>query len=370
MRSFINHQIERYYKKSLRPRLFEMSKDDPEIAHEWAMEKLLSLQRHSWRMRALQWLLTVRDHRLGQHLFGLWFPSPVGLAGGFDKYCQAPHALAAHGFGFIEVGGITPLEQGGNERPRIRRLLEEHSLLNRMGFNNPGVQKARNELQGFSPLHIPIGCNIGKGKNTSLERAADDYCAVLRVLYECADYFVINISSPNTPGLRELQKTSYLRDLLAQVQAVSAKLAATYGLEEPKPILLKLAPEVPDEDLPHIVSLLIEYGFNGLILTNTVLVEVNGLTWGKSGPSLFPRMLKIIEIVRQVSSSLPIVAVGGINSGERAIKALRAGANLIQVYTGLVYEGPTLPWKINSEISRYMGRNHLCDMHALRHSCA
>ncbi len=366
MRSFINHQIERYYKKLLRPWLFEMSTEDPEIAHEWVMQKLLSLQRHPWRLYVLRRLLTVPDHRLGQHLFGLWFPNPVGLAEGFDKGIVAARALATLGFGFIEGGSVTPFAQAGNPRPRIRRLPDEEGLLNRMGFNNPGAKKVRENLANLLPISVPLGISLGKGKDTPLGNAADDYCKVLRELYEVGDYIIVNISSPNTPGLRELQKQGYLPSLLTRVQAEAKGLASIQGLPHPKPVLVKVAPGVTNQELTQIVYTCLDCDIAGIVLTNTEMVEVDGLTWGKSGPHLFSGMLDKIKLVRTINSTWPIVAVGGINSSERAIEALRAGANLVKVYTGLVYEGPTLPWQINSAISKYMGRSRLCDMHTLR----
>lgn len=283
--------------------------------------------------------------KLEQNLFGLTFKNPVGLAAGFDKNAEFISEFQAMGFGFIEIGTVTPLAQPGNPKPRLFRLKADHALINRMGFNNHGVLEAIKNLKKRPP-GIIIGGNIGKNKVTPNEAATSDYLKCFDKLYPYVDYFVVNVSSPNTPGLRELQEKEPLQALLVQLQEANAKKS------KQKPILLKIAPDLTNSQLDDIIEIATNINLDGLIATNTT-IDREGLktsssqlseigAGGLSGAPLFNRSTEIIEYLRSSNKDIPIIAVGGILSGEDAVSKLKAGANLVQVYSGLVYKGPAL----------------------------
>lgn len=283
--------------------------------------------------------------KLEQKLFGLTFKNPIGLAAGFDKNAEFIHEFQAMGFGFIEVGTVTPLAQPGNPEPRLFRLPEDEALINRMGFNNHGMTVAIKNLEK-RPKGIIIGGNIGKNKITPNEEATSDYLKCFDKLYLYVDYFVVNVSSPNTPGLRELQEKEPLQALLVKLQEANSKKP------KKKPILLKIAPDLTNSQLDDIIEIATNINLDGLIATNTT-IDRSGLkssneeleeigAGGLSGAPLFNRSTEIIEYLRSLNSKIPIIAVGGILSGKDAIAKLKAGANLVQVYTGLVYKGPGL----------------------------
>lgn len=296
----------------------------------------------------------VNDKRLERKLFGLTFPNPVGLAAGFDKDAKLFDELGNYGFGHIEIGTLTPKAQPGNDKPRMFRLPEDDALINRMGFNNEGVEAAVKRLRNRK-TRIIIGGNIGKNKVTPNEEAVSDYERCFEVLFEHVDYFVVNVSSPNTPNLRALQDKEPLTKLLMRVKELNAKK------KNPKPILLKIAPDLSDEQLDDIIGIVKETKIDGLIATNTTISR-NGLktkdsrlkaigAGGLSGKPLTKRSTEVIKYLSAHSDkSFPIIAVGGIHTAEDAIEKLNAGASLVQVYTGFIYEGPGIVKRINKGI--------------------
>ncbi|HVA98892.1 MAG TPA: quinone-dependent dihydroorotate dehydrogenase [Bacteroidia bacterium] len=296
----------------------------------------------------------VRDKRLEKKVFGLTFPNPVGLAAGFDKDAKLFDELSAFGFGFIEIGTLTPKAQPGNEKLRMFRLPEDEALINRMGFNNEGVEAAVKRLRN-KKTKVLIGGNIGKNKLTPNENAVSDYEKCFDVLFEYVDYFIVNVSSPNTPNLRELQEKKPLSELLNCLQEKN-KLK-----KNPKPILLKIAPDLSNEQLDDIIEIVQTTGISGLIATNTTIsrtglktseekVKVMG-AGGLSGKPLTNRATEVIRyIAKKSEKKFPIIAVGGIHTAEDAIEKLNAGADLVQIYTGFIYEGPSIVKKINKGI--------------------
>lgn len=292
----------------------------------------------------LRALFSVNNPKLEKNLFGITFPNPVGLAAGFDKDAKLIDELAALGFGFIEIGTLTPKPQPGNDKPRLFRLPEDKALINRMGFNNGGVQEAIIRLRKRKSKVI-VGGNIGKNKVTPNEKAFEDYNICFETLYPYVDYFVLNVSSPNTPGLRELQEKEPLRKLLNDVIALS-KAKPTY-----KPILLKIAPDLNEAQLNDVVEILKETKTDGVIATNTTISR-EGLTTsekeiaaigngGLSGKPLTARATEVISFLRkQLGPAYPIIGVGGIMTPQDAFEKLKAGADLVQIYTGFIYEGP------------------------------
>ena len=312
-------------------------------------------------------------------VMGLHFPSPVGLAAGMDKDAKHVHALARIGFGFIEVGTLTPKSQPGNPQPRLFRLKKDRALINRMGFNNGGVHAAVERLRHRMP-GIIVGGNIGKNKDTPNERAIDDYIACFDALYGVVDYFVVNVSSPNTPGLRALQEKGPLLEILralmelGQNRANGEKRMVSGGDHSPvandhsparsKPILLKIAPDLTDGQLDDIVSVVKESGIAGVIATNTTIARAGLRTaqaelesigaGGLSGAPVRARSTEVITCLRErLPRPIVIIGVGGIDSWEAAKEKLEAGADLVQVYTGLVYEGPSLVNRINQSFAAW-----------------
>jgi dihydroorotate dehydrogenase len=281
------------------------------------------------------------------HAFGLDFPNPVGMAAGYDKDGQAIRALACLGFGHIELGTVTPLSQTGNPLPRVFRLPRDSALINRMGFPNAGAKRLLEKMQCKRPSGVILGVNIGKGVDTPLDQATQDYLRLMRTFYAVADYLVVNVSSPNTIGLRRLQARGYLEDLLKAISSVSAELEETERRRVP--ILVKLSPDLDNDELEDAVSVVQETGMAGIIATNTT-VDRSGLssphrdqTGGLSGAPLRARSTEVIRQICQLTGgALPIVGVGGVFSPEDAKEKLEAGATLIQLYTGLVYRGPGL----------------------------
>ena len=281
-------------------------------------------------------------------LFGLTFPNELGVAAGFDKDIRIVSGLSFLGFGHVEVGTLTPEPQRGNPRPRIFRLHEDQAIINRMGFPNCGVADAVDRLQSFYDLQNRpiIGISLGKQKNTPLSDAAADYRHLMKSVYPFADYLTVNVSSPNTPGLRELQSRGYLQELILTLMKDNHDLAKKHGLKT-KPVLLKIAPDLTWQQLDAILEVAEENGISGIIATNTTLAR-NSLTsagkvekGGLSGRPLCKQCDEIIKYIHKYTSGhLPIIGVGGIFSVEDVVVKLEAGASMVQVYTGLVYEGP------------------------------
>jgi len=336
---------------ALRPLLFALP---AEAVHRWTSTALRPLQRLLERAGAA---VPTTDPVLGQELWGLTFPNPIGLAAGFDKNGELPHVWAALGFGAVEIGTVTALAQPGNPAPRLFRLPDQRALINRLGFNNhgaPAVARAlRRRLRHHRPPS-PLGVNLGKSRAVALADAVDDYRASLACLFDCADYVVVNVSSPNTPGLRDLQAETQLGPLLDALQADNRRLAAERG-GTPRPLLVKVAPDLADEDLRAIVDVARRQELAGIIATNTTVDRamlppgqaLAGEAGGLSGAPLRQRSTEVIRrVYRLTGGQLPIVGVGGVFSPADAYEKIRAGASLLQVYTGFVYEGPDLPGRL------------------------
>ena len=334
------------YKLLIRPLLFLF---DPEKVHYFTFSLIRILSKIPGIPSLFESLYTVNDKRLETEVFGLKFKNPVGLAAGFDKDAALYQELSNFGFGFIEIGTLTPKGQEGNPKKRLFRLKEDQAIINRMGFNNGGVQEAVERLK--KNKGILIGGNIGKNKLTPNENAVDDYLICFEALFNYVDYFVVNVSSPNTPNLRELQEKEPLTQLLQALQ--KENLAKPNS----KPILLKIAPDLTDTQLLDIIDIVKETKIAGVIATNTTisregLQSVNRCeTGGMSGKPLAKRSTEVIRFLSEKSNkAFPIIGVGGIHSADDAIEKLEAGASLIQLYTGFIYEGPALVKAINKKI--------------------
>lgn len=336
---------------------------DPETAHEQIIKLLRTADQTGVGKWLFRMMFQVKDPRLTVKRWGLTFPNPVGLAAGFDKNAEVYHMLAALGFGFVEVGTVTPIGQPGNEKPRLFRSVEDLAVVNRMGFNNRGAYAMSQQLINYRAADIPIGVNIGKNKTTPNELAAADYEKCLEMLYAYGHYFVVNISSPNTPNLRDLQETENLRQLLRTIRNKAAELERI-GLDR-KPILLKVAPDMSDEQMRDVVQTAVEEGVQGIIATNTTLNRdglVNGQlcveSGGLSGRPLTERSTAWVrEIYQEVGDKVPIIGVGGIFTGQDAYDKIRAGASLVQVYTGMIFEGPAIARNINRELLKLLERD-------------
>jgi dihydroorotate dehydrogenase len=295
------------------------------------------------------------DPHLSQELWGLHFPNPVGLAAGYDKNAEVPLAWPALGFGFAELGTITAKAQEGNPKPCIFRLEKDEALINRLGFNNEGAAAVAKRLAGILPLGrphpVPFGFNIGKSRVTPLEEAVDDYVEGWERLFPFADYLVVNVSSPNTPDLRKLQETERLGRLLEALLATNRRLAAQ-ARTRPKPVLVKIAPDLSDAEVTEIARVSQAVSASGLIATNTTIARPSLRTpsreeGGLSGRPLARRATEVLRVLfRAVEGKLPLIGVGGIFSAQDAYARIRAGASLVQIYTGLIYEGPFLPRRI------------------------
>ncbi len=328
---------------------------DPEKVHYFTAAAIRTLLKIPGMKSIWNKLYTVKDTRLHKTVFGITFENPVGLAAGFDKNATMYNDLAYCGFGFIEIGTVTPKGQPGNDKPRLFRLKEDQGIINRMGFNNDGVEIAVENLKN-KKTKIIIGGNIGKNKITPNENATDDYVSAFNQLFDYVDYFVVNVSSPNTPNLRELQEKEPLKQLLLEIKKHNALKS------NPKPILLKIAPDLTNEQLDDIIEIVDDIKLDGIIATNTTIsrenlpntsskkIEAIG-PGGLSGKPVKNRSTEVIRYLSQKSNkSFPIIGVGGIHSAEDAIEKLNAGADLIQLYTGFIYEGPALIKKINKAI--------------------
>lgn len=342
------------YKSLIKPLLFLKK---PEDAHHLTFSMMKSIFNLPGLKSFIKELYHFEDQTLERKVFGLTFKNPVGLAAGLDKDARLIDELGLLGFGFIEIGTLTPKPQEGNPQPRLFRLSGDHALMNRMGFNNGGVEEAVLQLKK-KKSNIIIGGNIGKNKTTSNEDAVKDYLICLEALHPYVDYFVVNVSSPNTPNLRDLQEKEPLKKLLAAVKAANDRK------ERPRPILLKIAPDLTNEQLDDIIEIVQETGIDGVIATNTtvdhaVLPTEKQLAdsigaGGISGKPLRARSTEVIRYLHEASGkSFPIIGVGGIFSLEDAIEKLEAGASLIQIYSGMIYEGPGIIKKIKKGLARY-----------------
>jgi len=342
--------------KRLKPLIFLFS---PEVAHEWTM-RLLTL---ACAIPGVAWMLrrhyTVTDKRLEVSIAGLTFPNPVGLAAGFDKDARWLKEMRTLGFGFVEIGTVTPIPQKGNPRPRLFRLPADRGVINRMGFNNGGMVQAAAKLRR-RPQGLLVGGNIGKNKTTPNASADLDYLKSFQSLHAHVDYFVVNVSSPNTPGLRELQSKEPLTQLLQLLMNENATMPTS------RPIFLKIAPDLSDSELDDIIDLVQETGIAGVIATNTTISreglqmdEARVQEMGPGGLSGAPVSERSTEVIRYLHTksggSFPIIGVGGICSGVDAQEKLDAGASLVQVYSGLIFEGPGLIRRINRHLLQHAG---------------
>ena len=333
------------YERVIRPRLFAL---DSERAHELGVDAMAFLGRLGPICRLLESFSQLPRSARPVNAFGLSFPNAVGLAAGFDKNARAWPAAAALGFGHVEIGTVTALGQPGNPKPRMFRYPKEEAVINRMGFNNEGAEAVARRLAGL-PLpgkrRIPLGVNLGKSKVADIDKATADYLASFRLLSDFADYLVLNVSSPNTPGLRQLQDESRLRELLAAVTGANRDRARERSVTR-LPILLKIAPDLTYRQIDAVLTVIAEYGLDGIIATNTTLARPGifagvGETGGLSGAPLRARSTQIISYISKATDGrLPIIGVGGITSAESAGEKLDAGATLVQVYSGMIYRGP------------------------------
>lgn len=343
------------YKLLIRPLFFLF---DPEEVHYFTFSMIRFLSGIPGFSSIFRSLYLVNDKRLETEVFGLKFKNPVGLAAGFDKDAKLYQELSDFGFGFIEIGTLTPIGQEGNPKKRLFRLKEDSAIINRMGFNNGGVASAVERLK--KNKNVLIGGNIGKNKLTPNENATSDYEICFEALFDYVDYFVVNVSSPNTPNLRELQDKKPLTDLLQRLQDKNT------AKPKQKPILLKIAPDLTDEQLLDIIDIVAITKIAGVIATNTTISR-EGLqsankteTGGLSGKPLTQRSTEVIRFLSEKSNkAFPIIGVGGIHSAQDALDKLDAGASLIQLYTGFIYEGPALVEQINREILKTKSKSQL-----------
>jgi dihydroorotate dehydrogenase len=346
----------------LRPILFRLP---AESAHEFALHSLsLALGSKTTRRIIERRLQSEPFGKLSR--FGLEFNNPVGLAAGFDKNGTAAQALAALGFGFIEVGSVTSRPQPGNPRPRLFRLPRDRALINRAGFNNCGAAKLAENIRRHRPDCI-VGVNLGKSRNVAVEDAISDYLASFDAVYDVADYLAVNVSSPNTPNLRELQRPDLLADLLKNLQRRNDELAQQRSLAKPKPLLVKIAPDLTEAEIESIVEVAISEPIAGIIATNTT-VRREGLQTsqaeiaacgegGLSGAPLRGRANEVIALIyRMTRGKLPIIGVGGVFTAADAWEKICAGAGLIQLYTGFIYQGPGVARRINEGLAEILQR--------------
>jgi len=331
---------------------FVLFQFDAEKVHYFVVGLLNQIHRFAPARQLFRSLYVVQHPALETNFLGLKFPNPVGLAAGFDKNAQHIDALADCGFGFIEIGTVTPKAQPGNDKPRLFRLKADQAILNRMGFNNDGVEAAIVQLKARQNRQIIIGGNIGKNKWTPNEEAANDYLTCFEALFPYVDYFVVNVSSPNTPNLRALQEKEPLQDLLLRLQELNKRQS------QPKPILLKIAPDLSNSQIDEIIEIVTYTKIAGLIVANTTISREGLRTpaaeieqMGAGGISGKPVTLRATEMVKyiheQSNGKIPMMAVGGIHTAQDALDKLAAGATLVQLYTGFIYEGPALVKAIN-----------------------
>ncbi|MGY6741976.1 MAG: quinone-dependent dihydroorotate dehydrogenase [Cecembia sp.] len=343
------------YKSIIKPILF---KKDPESAHHFTFSWIKRIFNLPVAKSSIKSFFNYENPILEKEVFGLKFKNPIGLAAGFDKDAKLIDEMALLGFGFIEIGTLTPKPQEGNPLPRLFRLPKDQALINRMGFNNGGVEQAVGRLKKRNS-NVLIGGNIGKNKVTSNEEAVLDYLYCLEVLHPYVDYFVVNVSSPNTPNLRELQEKEPLKKLLTAVKNANTNKG------KPKPILLKIAPDLTVGQLDDIIEIVMETKIDGVIATNTTiereqlttpaeLVEKIG-AGGVSGKVLSKRSTDVIRYLStQSNKAFPIIGVGGIFTAEDAIEKIKAGASLVQIYTGMIYEGPGIVKRIKKGLAEYL----------------
>lgn len=341
---------------------------DPEYLHNFILKTLVLLGKSKLLCRLVARCANVRDPKLEQTVFGIKFKNPVGLAAGVDKNGAAIAGLTSFGFGFLEIGTLSWHPQDGNPRQRLFKLPKDQALINRMGFNSVGAQESAHRLSKQEKI-IPVGISIGKSKITPLKDAASDYVSSFKILFPFADYFAINISSPNTPGLRELQDKNLLKELLQALHKAQGEMVSETKLKR-KPILVKIAPDLTFEAIKEAVDVCKQENVDGIIATNTTIsrehlrTEINEIG-GLSGAPLKDRSTEIIRFIHKEAPNLPIIGVGGIFTAADAYEKLKAGASLIQIYTGLVYEGPFLARTINKGLLKLFKRDNISSIGAI-----
>jgi dihydroorotate dehydrogenase len=352
------------YRSLVRPILFRLP---PETAHELALHSLPLIKSFIGR--------PFESAMLNTDLFNLWFRNPVGLAAGFDKNGVALEPLAALGFGFIEAGTVTFHPQPGNPKPRMFRLAQDQALINRAGFNNAGAAAFVRRVEGHRPNDCVLGISIGKSKITPLEEATEDYLASFDLVYKLADYIAINVSSPNTPQLRELQQSEQLTSLLVALQTRNRELQKQYGRVQPVPLLVKISPDLQRGELETIVDVIQRLQIDGIIATNTTTTRDNLRTdkttvdafgaGGLSGKPLTTRATQMIADLYQLTHGrIPLIGVGGIFSAQDAWEKICAGASLVQLYTGFIYKGPRIVRQINEELVDILRREGFANIEA------
>jgi dihydroorotate dehydrogenase len=334
--------------ETLKPLLFKL---EPETAHHYAEIFLNSATSFPFLFSPWKRKYFIDDKILNQELFGRTFLNPVGLGAGFDKNATMIDGINALGFGYTEIGTLTPKPQEGNPKPRMWRHIEQETLQNAMGFNNDGLAMIERRLKNIGTFETPIGINVGKNKLTSEQDAVSDYTTLIKALHVYADYLVINISSPNTPGLRDLQNEEFITELFEKSKELTDK-----------PILLKIAPDMQSSQAVDLTAMAVEKGADGIIATNTTidysLVPKPKDIGGLSGAVLKDKSFEIFDsIAKELYGKTTLISVGGIDSGEEAYRRIRAGASLIQVLSGLIFKGPALAHDINTELIKLLKRD-------------
>ncbi len=350
--------------KFIRPVLFQL---DPELSHNWSLGLLRQAYHLPGIAAALRRRFADRILSLPVEVMGLRFPNPVGLAAGLDKNARYLQPLADLGFGWLELGTVTPRPQAGNPKKRLFRLPAQEALINRMGFNNVGVTGFVKNLRAQNKPGL-LGINIGKNRDTPIDKAADDYIAALRSIYPYADYVAVNVSSPNTPGLRELQETNKLQDLLSALKAEQARLHKKAG--KYVPIALKIAPDLDDTEIAMIARLVLQHRFDAVIATNTTLsrpgietVPQAAIAGGLSGRPLKDLSTRVVrQLYAKLRGQIPIIGVGGIGNAADAWEKLTAGADLVQLYTGLIYSGPGIVKSIVAGLKEHVNAYDATDL--------
>ncbi len=333
---------------------------DPESAHHLVESTIGSIAKHAPTvLEEISKAYSVKDEKLSQTLFNVTFPNPVGLAAGFDKNATMLEGLAAIGFGSIEFGTVTPMPQEGNPKPRLFRFPEQNSIQNAMGFNNQGLEEVKKRVSTYYPYKIPLGANIGKNKTTTTLNTLDDYKKLIHAFHPISDYIVINISSPNTPGLRDLQNEDFITSLFDMALRITDK-----------PILLKIAPDLEIQDAIEMCQIALKHGAAGIIATNTT-IDYSLLPKAKdfggiSGEVLKEKSFRLFQaLAKEFYGKTTLISVGGIDSGEEAYRRLKAGATLVQVFSAIIFEGPSLVKEINSSILKLMnedGYKHISEV--------
>lgn len=343
---------------------------DAERTHEFVMRRLEQASRRPKLVKALRNRYFMEDARLSQELWGLRFPNPVGIAAGFDKNARLVNVLPHLGFGFVEVGTVTSEAQSGNPKPRLYRLPKDGALINRLGFNNDGADSVAARLARSGQHMVPVGVNIGKARRVPNGEAMADHVQTFDKLWPYGDYFVVNVSSPNTPGLRELQSRESLDEIVGALKGRNAELARLQGTK-PRPLLVKVSPDLQPKELEALVEVAKAQRLDGIIATNTTTGRMGlkkdiGQDGGLSGAPLRERATRVIrDIHQQTEGRLPIIGVGGVFNAEQAWEKLLAGASLLQLYTGFIYGGPATASRINEGLVELMEQNkveHLADI--------